>query len=207
MRARIAFRLKGFMVFYNIYQICVCTFCMKLIVDTNLEFWRIRRCPEAEPIADTLLFDVAFLTYWIKVSEMLETVVFVLRKKEKQITKLHVYHHCMTLVIVYFIVALEFRSGWFLGLFINCFVHVLMYSYYLLSALLGEKSCFECIKKSVTSVQILQFVVVFFQLVIHQVLGCSYSKFLAALLISQYAVFLFLFGQFFVNVYRKRRVN
>lgn len=194
------------MVFYNIYQIVVCAFCMKLIVDTKVKFWE-AYCPEAEPTDDSVLFSVAFLTYWIKVSEMIETVVFVLRRKEKQITKLHVYHHCVTLILVYFIVVLGFRSGWFLGLFINCFVHVIMYSYYLLSALFGDIRCFQWIKKTVTSVQILQFAVVVIQLVMHQILGCSYSKFLAALLISQYAVFLFLFCQFFVSAYRKARVD
>lgn len=206
MRDRAAFRLKTFMVFYNIYQIVICTFCMILIVNTKVKFWGVY-CPEAEPTDDSVLFDVAFLTYWIKVSEMLETVVFVLRRKEKQITKLHVYHHCMTLLLVYFIVAHGFKSGWFLGLFINCFVHVLMYSYYLLSALFGDIGTFLWIKKTITRVQILQFAVVVTQLIMHQALGCSYSKYLAAFLISQYAVFLYLFCQFFVSAYRKRRVN
>lgn len=179
---------------------------MKLIMDTKVKFWG-AYCPEAEPTDDTHLFGVGFLTYWIKVSEMIETVVFVLRRKGKQITKLHIYHHCMTLLISYFCVAYGFKSGWFFGLFINCFVHVLMYTYYLLCALFGDARYFLWIKKTVTSAQIIQFAVVLTQLIMHQFLGCSYSKYLAAFLISQYLVFLLLFCQFFVSAYKRNRVH
>ncbi|KAL5273388.1 hypothetical protein ACFFRR_000243 [Megaselia abdita] len=206
MRDRPAYKLKTFMVFYNIYQIVICVFSMKLILDTGVKFWG-AYCPEVDTLDDSVLYSVGNLTYWIKVSEMVETVVFVLRRKEKQITNLHVYHHCVTLIIVYFIIVNGFRSGWFFGLFINCFVHVLMYSYYLLCALFGEMKFFLWLKKAVTSFQILQFAVVVTQLIMHQIMGCSYSKYLAAFLMSQYLIFLYLFCEFFVRAYWKRRVN
>lgn len=64
---------------------------------------------------------------------MLETFMYVLRKKYSQISVLHVYHH----------VAISFGSyaslilhpgghGTMLGL-LNTFVHALMYAYYLLT--------------------------------------------------------------------------
>lgn len=206
MKDRPPYKLKTFMVFYNIYQITICAYLMKLIVDTNVRFWGVY-CPETEPNDDKVLFEVATLTYWVKVSEMVETAVFVLRKKSKQVSKLHVYHHCITLLIAYSTTAYGFRSGLFFGLYINCFVHVLMYAYYLITALFGNVSYIGWIKRTITSVQILQFIVVFFQLIMHQVLGCSYSKYLAGFLISQYVLFFYLFSNFFVSSYRKKRIN
>lgn len=206
MRDRAAFQLKTFMVFYNLYQIGICAYSMKRTVDTGVKFWGVY-CPEVEPIDNSVLFDIGFVFYCVKVSEMAETVVFVLRRKEKQVTKLHVYHHSITLLILYSTIAYGFRSGMFFGLFINSFVHVLMYAYYLLTALFGNRKCFVFIKKTITSVQILQFVVVFIQLIMHQLIGCSYSKYLATFLISQYVLFLYLFCKFYVGTYRKKKIN
>lgn len=40
----------------------------------------------------------AYFTYLLKMSELVETVMYALRKKNAQISSFHVYHHCYALV-------------------------------------------------------------------------------------------------------------
>ncbi|XP_070505842.1 very long chain fatty acid elongase F-like, partial [Chironomus tepperi] len=52
----------------------------------------------------------------LRLSELLETVFFVLRKKFKQVSMLHVYHHISTVVLLW--IFLLYSGGmmeWFIG--------------------------------------------------------------------------------------------
>lgn len=69
-----------------------------------------------------------------KLTELLDTVFFVLRKKERQVSFLHLYHHTVMPIISWGCVKfMAGGHGTFIG-FINCFVHIVMYTYYLLAA-------------------------------------------------------------------------
>lgn len=68
-----------------------------------------------------------------KLIELLDTVFFVLRKKERQVTFLHVYHHTIMVICTWSIVKyIKNDSTVFFGS-INSLVHVVMYGYYALS--------------------------------------------------------------------------
>ena len=70
-----------------------------------------------------------------KFTEFLDTVFFVLRKKNKSISFLHVFHHSIMPMGTYFgVLFVPGGHGTFYG-FLNSFVHIVMYSYYLLAAL------------------------------------------------------------------------
>ena len=75
--------------------------------------------------------DFLWLFYVSKVYEFLDTVIMALRKKEDQITLLHVYHHA-SIFLVWWMNVYYFPYGdaYFAPVY-NCIVHVLMYSYYL----------------------------------------------------------------------------
>lgn len=79
----------------------------------------------------------AFATYiyfLIKIFDLIETVIFVLRKKFAQISVLHVYHHMAVLVGVYMsLLVAPGGHSTFIG-FGNLIVHAAMYTYYFLSA-------------------------------------------------------------------------
>lgn len=70
----------------------------------------------------------------LKIVDFTETIVFALRKKNKQISTLHVYHHISSVLLVW--IGVKYVSGEMATFFtfINCSVHVLMYIFYLLSA-------------------------------------------------------------------------
>jgi len=76
-----------------------------------------------------------YWTYFLKMFELLETVFFILRKKSNQVTKLHVYHHASTIALAY--IGCKFVGGAVASvpIMLNSFIHILMYTYYLLSSL------------------------------------------------------------------------
>lgn len=78
------------------------------------------------------------VTKWtliLKTIDLIETGVFVLRKKNNQISVLHVYHHIST-VLVTFMCAKYFPGGMVsMQMIVNGSVHVIMYTYYLLASL------------------------------------------------------------------------
>nr|XP_055023619.1 elongation of very long chain fatty acids protein 7a [Misgurnus anguillicaudatus] len=101
-----------------------------------------------------------WLYYFSKFIEMLDTVFFVLRKKHSQVTFLHVFHHSIMPFTWWFGVRFSpGGSGTFHGL-LNCIVHVIMYTYYGLSALGPAYQKFLWWKKHLTSMQLIQFIIV-----------------------------------------------
>ncbi|XP_061384271.1 elongation of very long chain fatty acids protein 7-like isoform X2 [Danaus plexippus] len=98
-------------------------------------------------------------TIILKLFELFETVFFLLRKKEKQASFLHIYHHVSTLIIIWS--AVKYVGGGITSFspMINNAVHVIMYSYYLLSSegSPAVKSFLIKYKKWLTIMQMVQF--------------------------------------------------
>lgn len=81
-------------------------------------------------------------------------VFFVLRKKDKQVTFLHLYHHTVMPMISWG--ATKYYPGGhgsFIGM-INSFVHIVMYTYYLLSAFGPRVQPYLWWKKYITTMQL-----------------------------------------------------
>ncbi|XP_067828459.1 very long chain fatty acid elongase 4-like [Heptranchias perlo] len=98
----------------------------------------------------------AYFTYWvIKNVELLDTVFMIIRHRKRQISFLHVYHHCSMLILS----DLTYHYyPWpaiapFLAL--NSLIHVFLYFYYGQSALNPIQR--PAWKKRMTQLQILQF--------------------------------------------------
>lgn len=70
----------------------------------------------------------------LKLIDLSETMVFVMRKKDRQISFLHLYHHVTTLYITW--ISVKYFAGGMctFPILVNSFVHVIMYTYYFLSA-------------------------------------------------------------------------
>ncbi|XP_011883080.1 PREDICTED: elongation of very long chain fatty acids protein AAEL008004-like [Vollenhovia emeryi] len=70
----------------------------------------------------------------LKIFDFIETCIFVLRKKQNQVSVLHVYHHISNVTFVW--IALKYfmdvRTAYVT--IVNCIVHVIMYMYYFISA-------------------------------------------------------------------------
>nr|KAF7437756.1 hypothetical protein H0235_000147 [Vespula pensylvanica] len=83
--------------------------------------------------AGALLLEGSWWALLTKLVDLIETGIFVLRKKNRQISFLHLYHHVST-VLLGWMFGKYYADG--MGTFIplvNCTVHVIMYTYYFLS--------------------------------------------------------------------------
>jgi len=97
-----------------------------------------------------------------KFFEFCDTFFFVVRKKNNQISFLHVYHHVSMLILQWCL--LKFVPGGmsYFGPFINSFIHAVMYAYYMLSAFGPHMQKYLWWKKYLTRMQMYQFILVFF---------------------------------------------
>ena len=104
-------------------------------------------------VAAGRLYWWSYVYYVSKYYELLDTVLRVL--KAQPLTFLHVFHHALVLLMAYCWLELV-QSLQVIGLLANTGIHVVMYSYFLLSSL-GVRPG-TAFKKLVTSGQIVQFI-------------------------------------------------
>lgn len=138
-------------------------------------------------------------------ADHLDTVFFVLRKKFTHITHLHVIHHTMVTINIWFwgLYAPEGQTAF--GLALNVFVHVIMYSYYLLATMGPAVRKYLWWKKYLTRLQILQFVVGISHMSIPLFVNCGFPRHLVLIGIPQGFLILCLFINFYIKAYRSRK--
>lgn len=86
-------------------------------------------------------------------SDLVETFVMVLRKKQNQVSFLHVYHH-ITVVLIAWATVKYYPGGMaIIPTILNNGVHVFMYSYYFLSSYPQMPKYLRPIKPYITIVQ------------------------------------------------------
>ncbi|KAH8260935.1 hypothetical protein KR044_000900 [Drosophila immigrans] len=149
---------------------------------------------------------VHFAYFINKILDLLDTVFFVLRKKYRQISFLHVYHHVMMVLGCYLVMRFYGTGGHFnvLGL-VNSFVHTVMYFYYFLSALYPGIAASVWWKKYITITQLAQFVGLFCYAcyVFLFAEGCGFPQSLLLVQIVQAMVMMYMFGNFYVKTYMR----
>eukprot|EP00300_Choanocystis_sp_HF-7_P029523 c3660_g1_i1.p1 GENE.c3660_g1_i1~~c3660_g1_i1.p1 ORF type:complete len:321 (-),score=35.99 c3660_g1_i1:105-977(-) len=99
------------------------------------------------------LASLIWLFYLSKIVEFNDSIIMLLRKKYAQVTFLHLYHHASVFVVWH--LNLMHHASTYAGAAAagNCFIHVLMYGYYLLSTFNIQPWW----KKYLTQMQMLQF--------------------------------------------------
>mmetsp|Transcript_97575 Transcript_97575/g.281562 ORF Transcript_97575/g.281562 Transcript_97575/m.281562 type:complete len:408 (-) Transcript_97575:130-1353(-) len=141
--------------------------------------------------------------FWVfyaqKFWEFLDTWFFILRKSFRQVTFLHVFHHCSINIVVGLILPFEFNGDMYLPIFLNALVHVLMYSHYLVAAL-GMSTPW---KPWLTSMQLGQFMLIATQSALSLSRGdtCGAPYFAKVGMVAYMGSMLLLFGNFFLNAY------
>ncbi|RZC38882.1 elongation of very long chain fatty acids protein -like, partial [Asbolus verrucosus] len=146
-----------------------------------------------------------YVFYLAKISELLDTIFFVLRKKDNQITFLHLYHHTVMPMAAWGAVK-YFPGGHtiFIG-FINSFVHIIMYTYYMLAAIGPQFQKYLWWKKYITNLQMIQFCIAF----IHnsQVLfyDCGFPKWVVLFTLPNAIFFYYLFDNFYNHAYKTEK--
>ncbi|KAK7871574.1 hypothetical protein R5R35_010371 [Gryllus longicercus] len=209
MKDRQPYNIDWLMHLYNLSQLYWNTYLFSYIYDIykaaqeykDFSFW----CMPVTYSDDNPVSKVVFVAIsqygYNKVFDLCETVFFTLRKKNNQISFIHVYHHINMILTTW--IACRYGSGGntISGGLINSFVHILMYLYYEMALLGLDKWLWW--KKYLTQIQIIQFILVlihsfsvFFQP------SCYYNTFVTGLAVYQTAGFLYLFLHWYIKAYR-----
>ena len=147
----------------------------------------------------------AYLYYISKIIELLDTVFFVLRKKSKQVTTLHVTHHASMAFLMYWGVKyFPGGHGSFQG-FINSAVHTLMYTYYLLSSLGDSVKPYLWWKKYLTQIQMAQFLLILLHTSQLYYLDCGFPRWVLYPFTVVLIYFTHMFMKFYLRSYRRNK--
>jgi elongation of very long chain fatty acids protein 7 len=205
MKNRKPFNVKTPMFIYNVIQIMLNAFitytCTKILYAERLQM-----CVEVDYSGSSNALGVITgkLYMYLKLFDAGDTLFFLLRKSFRQISFLHIYHHCGMMLATW--VGVRYIAGgsalW-IGL-INSFVHCVMFSYYLLTVIDTSWKQSLVFKKSLTQLQIIQFfifIIIFGKIVVWPT--CNFPRILAFIFIVQNAFMLFLFGDFYLKTYVK----
>ncbi|KAL9897728.1 ELOVL fatty acid elongase 7 isoform 1-T2 [Glossina fuscipes fuscipes] len=207
MENRKPFQLRTVLVVYNFAQVL---FSAWLFYEASLNGWLNGYNFRCEPV-DYSYTPEALRTargcwwyFFSKFTEFFDTFFFVMRKRYDQVSTLHVIHHGIMPFSVWW--GVKYTPGGhstFFG-FLNTFVHIVMYTYYMLAAMGPKVQKYLWWKKYLTLLQMVQFVLVMvhsFQLFFKN--DCNYPIGFAYFIGAHALMFYFLF----TNFYKTRYLN
>ncbi|CAG2164599.1 unnamed protein product, partial [Oppiella nova] len=158
MRNRKPYVLRGPILAFNSLMVAINAYFFFLIVQ-NLEYGRRFlnfQYPDRHDFSAKTLWELN-LGWWGWMSrflDMVDTMFFVLRKKNNQITFLHVYHHTAVPFLGWFSMKINPLAP-IIGLFglFNTAIHVVMYSYYALASFGPQMQPYLWWKRYITQMQ------------------------------------------------------
>ncbi|XP_050310553.1 elongation of very long chain fatty acids protein 7 isoform X2 [Anthonomus grandis grandis] len=205
MKNRKPFELKSAMIIYNLYQVLfsiwLCSHALN--VKNAIPHFLKHTCRNPSPNKEfqALLATGAWWYFFSKITELLDTVFFVMRKKQNQVSFLHVYHHSVTMVGSWaYLKYLPGEQGVVIG-FLNSLVHVVMYFYYFLSALGPKYQKYLWWKKYMTWMQLTQFGIMLVYLAFVVVMDCKLPRALTYFFVTNVVIFMYLFADYYRKAY------
>lgn len=205
MKTRKPFQIEGVIVAYNLLMVVLSSYFF--FYGGTFTYLSPKFSWICEPIDYSLepdSLELIRLGWWyliLKISEFADTIFFVLRKKNSHITVLHVVHHSLVAWGVW--VGMKFGAGGHNAFFpfINCFVHMIMYFYYCLTALGPRMRPYLWWKKYLTIVQMVQFVVAFVHAMLPLYFDCGFHPGFAYGLMAHAVLFWVMFYNFYNKAY------
>lgn len=205
MEQRKAFDLKNVIRLYNIIQVVAngamfATILVLLSQRKNFSF-------VCQPVDYSETHDglhelyLSYGYFLLKVLDLVDTVFFVLRKKQSHVSFLHVYHHTLMVSMTY--LAVMFVPGGhaiMLGIW-NTLVHAAMYFYYFVSSYGNQNTIWW--KKYLTRLQLVQFIHVGYHFGRPALFGtdCGFPRFWHWIGFLQAVFILTMFLDFYVKSY------
>ncbi|KAI7795487.1 elongation of very long chain fatty acids protein 1b [Triplophysa rosa] len=210
MANRKPFQLKEAMIIYNLSLVGLSAYIVYEFLMSGWATgytWKCDPCDYSDSPQALRMARVAWLFLFSKFIELMDTVFFVLRKKHSQITFLHIFHHSFMPWTWWWGVSYAPGGMGSFHAMVNSCVHVIMYSYYGLSAAGPRFQKFLWWKKYMTAIQLTQFVLVSLHVTQWYFMKtCDYQVPLFIHLIWMYGTFFFvLFSNFWYQAYVKGR--
>ncbi|KAL1023129.1 hypothetical protein UPYG_G00036760 [Umbra pygmaea] len=196
--------LKAVLIVYNFTMVCMSVYMFYEFLVTSLLSNYSYLCQPVDYSTSPLAMRMANACWWFfisKVIELADTVFFILRKKNNQLTFLHVYHHG-TMIFNWW-AGVKYLAGgqsFFIGL-LNTFVHSVMYSYYGLAAIGPHMQKYLWWKRYLTSLQLLQFLLVSVHTGYNLFTECDFSKAMNAYVFTYCISLIALFSNFYYQSY------
>lgn len=201
MANRKPFRLRTTLIVYNFIQMLLSSYLFYLA--SRLAWFRDYSwlCQPVDYSTTPRALEIAegcYLYFLAKLTELLDTVFFVLRKKDRQVSFLHLYHHTVMPIVSWGCVKfMPGGHGTFIG-FVNSFVHIPMYAYYMLTAM-GYTHLWW--KPLVTRLQLAQFCVTFLHSAQLCFRDCGFPRFTLIFTLPNSVFFYLLFRDFYDKTY------
>ncbi|KAG4079957.1 hypothetical protein HA402_006269 [Bradysia odoriphaga] len=211
MRDRKPFNLDTLMIVYNIIQIIACCLLLKQAWTHAYAKGYSLFCEPVDFSMNPDSIEVArgcHAYFLLKIADLLDTVFFVLRKKDNQVSFLHMYHHTGMVALTW--TATKFLPGGEQGIllgFLNSFVHIFMYFYYMVAAMGPKYRKFLWWKKYMTWIQLIQFTIMLTYLVLLVALDCKFSRALTFFFVGNVVIFLYLFSRFYAQAYDSKKAS
>ncbi|XP_049537977.1 elongation of very long chain fatty acids protein AAEL008004 isoform X2 [Anopheles darlingi] len=210
MENRKPFQLKNTLIVYNFVQV---VFSAWLFYECLMGGWWDTYSFRCQPVDHSntgqamRMVHACWWYYFSKFTEFFDTFFFVLRKKSSQVSTLHVIHHgCMPMSVWFGVKFTPGGHSTFFGL-LNTFVHIVMYTYYLFTALGPQFQKYLWWKKYLTGLQMVQFVLIMvhaFQLLF---IDCNYPKAFVWWIGMHAVMFFFLFNEFYQSTYKAQKLK
>nr|AKE92956.1 elongation of very long-chain fatty acids protein [Sepia officinalis] len=211
MQNRKAYDLRIFMIVYNLAMVVLSLYMfIEIILSTQSLGYRVVCAPYTKlSIQNPKEMRLAKVLWWYffsKAVELMDTVLMILRKKHDQVSFLHVFHHA-TMLNIWWWVMMFIPGGlsWF-GACLNCFIHIVMYTYYGLSAVPSLKGKLWW-KKYITKLQLIQFCITFGHSANSIRVQCDFPRWGQYLLTGYMIIMVILFSNFYIQAYIKGRRN
>eukprot|EP00499_Haloplacidia_sp_CaronLabIsolate_P008840 CAMPEP_0196782822 /NCGR_PEP_ID=MMETSP1104-20130614/12111_1 /TAXON_ID=33652 /ORGANISM="Cafeteria sp., Strain Caron Lab Isolate" /LENGTH=267 /DNA_ID=CAMNT_0042153067 /DNA_START=21 /DNA_END=824 /DNA_ORIENTATION=+ len=145
---------------------------------------------------------IILVHYVSKYLDFFDTLFMLLRKKNNQVSFLHVYHHCTISVVWGFLLHIGHGNGTAgYGAWINSVIHVIMYSHYFVTSF----GINNPLKKYITMAQIVQFYSCVIHAVVVLLIESVFPTPLAALQVAYHFSMIALFSNFFKSSYGGKR--
>lgn len=211
MRPFKAFDLKVAIFIYNIFLVGLSAYMFyEFFMSAYLAKYSLG-CQLVDYSTSPLAMRMASVCWWFffsKVIELADTWFFILRKKDNQISFLHVYHHCTMIWIWWSGVTYVGGGLSFWNAILNCFVHTIMYLYYALSVLGPRVQKYLWWKRYLTQLQLIQFVAIFVHSIYNTLSpSCQFTKAFTAAAAIYSTSLLILFARFYFKAYRQKRLE
>ncbi|XP_066110073.1 very long chain fatty acid elongase 4 [Saccopteryx bilineata] len=206
MKAREPFQMRLVLIIYNFGMVLLNLFIFRELFMGSYNAGYSYICQSVDYSDNVNEVRIAAALWWYFVSkgiEYLDTVFFILRKKNNQVSFLHVYHHCTMFTLWW--IGIKWVAGGqaFFGAQLNSFIHVIMYSYYGLTAFGQWIQKYLWWKKYLTMLQLVQFFVTIGHTTLSLYTDCPFPKWMHWGLIIYAISFIFLFLNFYIQTYNE----
>jgi len=207
MRNRAPFELKRLMIVYNLVQVVINSW---LFYEFCVAGWFNGYSYTCQPVdysTSGMGMRMLRASYWYYINKLFDfsdTFLFVLRKKNHNLSLLHMVHHASVPFSIW--PGVRTMPGGHITFFalLNTLVHIIMYAYYLFAAMGPQFQKFLWWKKYLTLMQMVQFILTTLhgaQIIFN---GCPIPKSIVYWVAFHELLFLALFFGFYKRAYRPK---